>query len=342
MYGIHRDFILLLEDTYMKSKLSIRLPSGNTYFFPSSIGLKQGCNLSPILFNLFINAIGDIFDQDQCQLPSILKLSLNHLLYADDLVLISETKNGLQQCLNKLQKYCEKNRITVNNKKTKVMIVQKRKSKIVPTNLYFAGRTRDFCNSYTYFGFVISNTGNFKININELSKSDGRAMYSLLGNTNKFLSGNIRILIDLFDKIILSICTYNCEVWGVSLFTMKFSQCDFLSEKQCKNPIDKLHLKFLKHILGVNQRATNGAVLSKTNRNSLITKVIDKMTGYWIHIKNSSSPIIQDVLELSNQLHREGKASWFKSITKIAEITGNRNDLVTTLKLKISSKFRKF
>ena len=79
----------------MKSKLSIRLPSGTTHFFPSSTGLKQGCNLNPILFNLFINDIGDIFDQDQCQPPSILKLSLNHLLYADDLVLISETKNGL-------------------------------------------------------------------------------------------------------------------------------------------------------------------------------------------------------------------------------------------------------
>ena len=122
----------------MKSKLSIRLPSGTTHFFPSSTGLKQGCNLSPILFNLFINDIGDIFDQDQCQPHSILKLSLNHLLYADDLVLIPETKNGLQQCLNKLQKYCEKNRITVNNKKTKVMIVQKRKSKIVTTNFSFA------------------------------------------------------------------------------------------------------------------------------------------------------------------------------------------------------------
>ena len=253
----------------MKSKLSIHLPSGITHF-PSSTGLKQGCNLSPILFNLFNNDISDIFDQDQCQLPSILKLSLNHLLFADDLVLISETKNGLQQCLNKLQKYCEKNRLNVHNKKTKFMIVQKRKSKIVPTNLSFANKPIDFCNTYTYIGSIISNTGNFKININELSKSASRAMYNLLGNTNKFLSGNIRILIDLFDKIILPICTYNCEVWGASLFTINSSPGDFLSEEQCKNPIDRLRLKFLKHVLGVNQRSTNWAVLSETNRNSLI------------------------------------------------------------------------
>ena len=163
---------------YMKSKLIIRLPSGTTHFFPSSTGLKQECNLSPIFFNLFINDIGDIFYQDQCQPPSILKLSLNHRLYADDLVLISETKNGLQQCLNKLQKHCEKTRITVSNKKTKVMIVQKRKSKIVPTNLSFADKTIDFCNSYTYLGSIISNTGNFKILMNSVKVPAERCIIS--------------------------------------------------------------------------------------------------------------------------------------------------------------------
>ena len=166
-------------------------------------------------------------------------------------------------------------------------------------------------------------------------------MYNLLGNTNKFLSSNIRILIDLFDKMILPICTYICEVWGASLFTMKFSPCDFLSEKQCKNPIDKLHSKFLKHVLGVNQRATSWAVLSETNRNSLITKVIDKLIGRWIYIKNYPSPIIEDVLELPKQLHREGKTSWFSSITKIAEITGNRKEFGDYIKTENKSKVQK-
>ena len=91
----------------------------------------------------------------------------------------------------------------------------------------------------------------------------------------------------------------------------------------------------------MNQRATNWAVLSETNRSSLITKVIDKMIGYWIHIKNSPSSIIQDELELSKQLHREGKTSWFTSITKIAEITGNRNEFGDYIKTENKSKIQK-
>ena len=93
-------------------------------------------------------------------------------------------------------------------------------------------------------------------------------MYTLLGNVNKFYAGNIKILIDLFDKMILPI-TYNCEAQGASFFSPKSSRSNFLSEKQCKNPIDKLQGSFLKHILGVHSRASNWAVESETNRNSV-------------------------------------------------------------------------
>ena len=96
-------------------------------------------------------------------------------------------------------------------------------------------------------------------------------MYTLLGNVNKFHAGNIKILIDLFNKMILPISTYNSEVWGASIFSFKSLLSDFLSEKQCKNPIDKLQGSFLKHILGLHSRASNWVVESETNRNSVIT-----------------------------------------------------------------------
>ena len=60
--------------------------------------------------------------------------------------------------------------------------------------------------------------------------------------------------------------TYNCEAQGASFFSPKSSRSNFLSEKQCKNPIDKLQGLFLKHNLGVHSRASNWAVESETNR----------------------------------------------------------------------------
>ena len=110
---------------YKKVHLSVCLPNGMTQSFSSSIGLKQGCNLSPILFNIFINDLNEIFDKTFCQPAKIKNLTLNNLLYADNLVLVSETSSGLQNCLDRLQEYCDKWRLTINIKKTKTMVVEK-------------------------------------------------------------------------------------------------------------------------------------------------------------------------------------------------------------------------
>ena len=201
------------------------------------------------------------------------------------------------------------------------MIVEKRQSSISNT-FFFNNSPLEMCKSYPYLGTLISNNGKFKLNINEICKSASRAMYTLLGHINKYSAGNIAILLELFDRMILPICTYNCEVWGASFFPDKLSTREFLSEKHVRNPIDKLQCSFLKHILGVHSRVSNWAVKSETNRKSIITKVIKKMGGFLNHIRESESPIVQDTLDLAKNLHTEGKTSWFTSIVKIAEILG--------------------
>ena len=89
---------------------------------------KQWCNLSPILFNLFINDINNIFDEISCQPAQLADILVNSLLYADNLILMSENRFGLQNCLKKLQTYCDEWKLKVNTKKPKTMKVEKRRS----------------------------------------------------------------------------------------------------------------------------------------------------------------------------------------------------------------------
>ena len=77
---------------------------------------------------VLINDVNNIFDKTFCQPDEITSLTLNILLHADDLVLISETSSGLQNRLDKLQEYCKKWGLTVNIKKTKPVVVEKRQS----------------------------------------------------------------------------------------------------------------------------------------------------------------------------------------------------------------------
>ena len=97
------------------------------------------------------------------------------------------------------------------------MVLAKRQLSMA-NNFIFNSNIIEICKSYPYLGSLISNNGQFKIDINELSKSTSREMYTLPGNVNKFSSGNVTILLDLFDKMILPICNYSCEVRGMSFF----------------------------------------------------------------------------------------------------------------------------
>ena len=88
-----------------------------TIFFNYSKGVQQGNPLSPMLFNLFIN---DIFDAVKNENPVTLdnKESFNTLMYADDLIIMSTTQEGLQKSLDGLSKYCKLWKLNINHKKT--------------------------------------------------------------------------------------------------------------------------------------------------------------------------------------------------------------------------------
>ena len=104
---------------YSSVRYSVKLEDGTTPFFNSFIGVKQGCNLSPTLFNIFINDASNLFD-DSCDPVKLGNTNLNCLLYADDLVLLSESQKGLQSCLTKLERYTNRWKLNINKKKSRV------------------------------------------------------------------------------------------------------------------------------------------------------------------------------------------------------------------------------
>ena len=73
---------------------AVKVKSGLTAMFTPLVGVRQGCNLSPTLFNTFVNDIVDVFDST-CDPLIMGECKINCLLYADDLILLSESEYGL-------------------------------------------------------------------------------------------------------------------------------------------------------------------------------------------------------------------------------------------------------
>ena len=98
--------------------------------FNTTLGVKQGDNLSPTLLNNFVDDFESYFDNVISYPVSLGDITFNHLFFADDLVLISESAEGLQNCMDTLSNYCMEWKLHVILEKTKVMVCSTRKPKI--------------------------------------------------------------------------------------------------------------------------------------------------------------------------------------------------------------------
>ena len=136
---------------YKSTELSVRIDMENlSDNFTSNIGVRQGDNISHTLFKIFINDLVNVFN-DSCDPVSLNCLKLNCLMYADDLVLMSETAEGLQNSLNILYSYCCDWDLHINIGKTKSLVFNntgRLEKDIFRINNIPTDRTRD----YKYLG----------------------------------------------------------------------------------------------------------------------------------------------------------------------------------------------
>ena len=108
---------------------SVKLKDGTTPTFPINVGIKQGDNLSPTLFNIFIDDVGQCVADKPEEAVTLNNVSIPSLLYADDLVLISKSSTNMQRSVDKLEEYCSRWKLCVNIDKTKILVFgQKHKS----------------------------------------------------------------------------------------------------------------------------------------------------------------------------------------------------------------------
>ena len=117
-YSIGGRFLNIIQQMYSKNQIFVKLSNGLLKPFLTTIGLKQGCVFSPILFNLFIDKICTIFD-DSCAPVKLENMDLNCLLWADDLMIISKSAAGLQQAINKMSQFYQSMGLEINIKKNK-------------------------------------------------------------------------------------------------------------------------------------------------------------------------------------------------------------------------------
>ena len=152
--GISVHLTCLLRNLYAGQEATVRTGHGTTDCFQIGKGVRQGCILSPCLFNLYAEYIIRNAGLDEAQAG--IKLSgrnINNLRYADDTTLMAETEEELKSLLMKVKEESEKVGLKVSIQKTKIMASGH------ITSWQIDGETMETATDYIFFGSKITADG---------------------------------------------------------------------------------------------------------------------------------------------------------------------------------------
>ena len=107
--GIQEHLICLLRNLYAAQEATVRTGHGTTDWFQIVKGVRQGCILSPCLFNIYPEYIIRNTGLEEAQAGiKIVRRNINNLTYADDTTLMAESKEERKSLLMKVKKESEK------------------------------------------------------------------------------------------------------------------------------------------------------------------------------------------------------------------------------------------
>ena len=120
--GIPDHLTCLLRNLYAGQEATVRTGHGTTDWFQIGKGIRQGCMLSPCLFNFYAEYIMRNAGLEEAQARiKIARRNINHLRYEDDTTLMAESEEELKSLLMKVKEESEKVGLKLNIQKLKIM-----------------------------------------------------------------------------------------------------------------------------------------------------------------------------------------------------------------------------
>ena len=267
--GINGSFLKLVKALYTGTECAIKLNGELTDWFSTTAGVRQGQNDSATMFSILVNKFA-LKIKSMNKGIQLRDFNLSILLYADDIVLVSDKVEHLQQMINELNCWCSKWRMIVNPEKTQVIHFRPKKSQKTDNKFTLGNITLNVVSSYKYLGCTFNEFLQDVITGNSLAEGAKRALGKVLSKyySNKGLG--FKTYKALYETCVCPIMDYGSGVWGYS-----------------KNEeLENIHLKAMRSFLGVNKYGTKAGIegeiawLNPNNRRKLeMLRLWNKLTG---------------------------------------------------------------
>jgi uncharacterized protein YacL (UPF0231 family) len=287
---------------YRVVKARVRVGGDLTEFFMCPRGVKQGEITSPVLFSLFIEELANEIRQRGRHgiqlMPDLIEVLI--LMFADDVILLSNTVCGLQTQLNILHETANKLGLVVNLEKSNIVVFRNGGHLAATERWKYGEHVMTVVNMYKYLGVFLSTRLSFSHAMNDAAcraKKGVVCILRLLWSLGEKLPD---LFFKLFDCQIQPILNYGAEIWGL-VANIK--------------TIEQVHLFALKRFLNVSVRTPSDLVYGETGRYSLKVNICMKCVRFWLRIlKMPPNRLPYKAYKMLLYLHEQNKLTWASNI----------------------------
>ena len=274
----------IVRNLYWDQTAAVRLEGEHSDFKYIKRGVRQGCVMSPDLFNLYseviLRTLDEIEDNDDSDNNEVKYLypglkvngeNFNNLRYADDTVLMGESEEQLQKLLDIVVLKSEEMGLSLNVKKTECMVVSK-KSPNPKCTLISKGEQIKQVTKFKYLGYLITSDGRCTTEIRKriaMAKDTFQRMKPVLTNRNIRLATKIRVL----KTYVWSVLLYGCECWTINT--------------EIEKKLEAAEMWFIRRVMRISwtEKKSNESVLKEANlERSLIKTLRQRQLQFLGHI----------------------------------------------------------
>lgn len=209
--GVPEHLVALIQSLYTENRSFVRIGTEYSNMFQTKKGVRQGCILSPALFNIYGEyVIRKTIENWEKGFPVGGK-RLSNLRYADDTVLLATSMEDMTELFQRLETESGNIGLAVNRSKTKVMIVD-RAGTLANVTCNIPGI--NIVDQYIYLGSQICNDGSC---VPEIKRRIGMAKDAMtrLNNIWKKRGIGIKTKIRLTRALVFPIFLYGVETWTI-------------------------------------------------------------------------------------------------------------------------------
>ena len=207
--GISDHLTCLLRNLYAGQEATVRTGHGTTDWFQIGERVRQGCILSPCLFNFYAEYImrNARLEEEQTGIK-IARRNINNLRYPDDTTLMAESEEELKSLLMKVKEESEKVGLKLNIQKTKTMA-----SSLI-TSWEIDGETVETVSGFIFLGSKITADGDCSHEIKRRLLL-GRKVMANLDSIFKSRDITLPTKVCLVKAMVFPVVMYGCESWTV-------------------------------------------------------------------------------------------------------------------------------